>query len=117
MHKRTQYVGRTWMTGGLRVKPFEPDLLSSAVYAQRSSISDAEALQAGHYIDSVTSSGSPAALSHFIDLDSLLGLVRQQLPDLNNPQFMRGFRKGFLETGGAFGVQLASNATMGSYHL
>jgi tetratricopeptide (TPR) repeat protein len=105
------------MAGGLRVAFLSLTFLSSAVYAQRPSISDAEALQAGHYIDSVTSSGSPAALIHFIDLDSLLGLVRQQLPDLNDPEFMRGFRKGFLETGGTFGGQLASTAAMGSYHL
>jgi len=90
--------------------------LWSAVDAQQHSISDAEALQAGHYIDSVTSSGSTAALIHFIDLDSLLGLVRQHLPDLN-PELMRGFRKGFLETGGALGGQLASTAAMGSYRL
>jgi len=92
-------------------------ILSTAVYAQHATISDKEALETGHYIDSVTSGGSPAALSHFIDFDSLLWNVQKMIPELNNPAYLRAFRKGMFESIGDFGVRLASAATGGSYRL
>jgi tetratricopeptide (TPR) repeat protein len=96
---------------------FAFSISAMALLAQKKTISDEEAIQMARHIESVTNSGRPESLRHFIDPDGLIENMRQKYDALNDSAFMAGFRPNFSK--GIPGVMddLAAKAKGGCYKL
>jgi hypothetical protein len=94
-------------------------LILPAPAAKTQTITDAEALDAGHAIEKATNSGNPNPIDHFLFPDSLLENIRQQSEFLREPGNLAAFRASFVPSffSGRFGQQLMANIHNGNYRL
>ena len=94
-------------------------LILFALTGKSQSISDAQALEAGHAIEKATSSGDVYLIDHFLFPDSLLGRIRQKSQFLKEPGNLVAFKSTFTANffNGRFGQQLLTNIHNGNYRL
>lgn len=88
-----------------------------AAKAQPRPISDAQALEAGHRIESATNSGNAYQIGHFLVPDSLLENIRVKSKALKDPAFLTGFKETFVPTLQRYGEQVMAGIKGGNYRL
>ena len=94
-------------------------LVLFALIGKTQSITDAQALDAGHAIETATNNGDVYAAEHFLFPDSLLENIRQKSQFLKEPGNLASFRSAFISSffNGSFGRQLMANIHNGNYRL
>jgi len=91
-------------------------LILKTVAAQRP-ISSEEAGAAAKRIEAATNSGDAGVLDHFIDLDSLIGIMQQKSQALKDPAFRSGFAQPFKTSFANYGQQIVTSIRQGNYRL
>jgi tetratricopeptide (TPR) repeat protein len=94
-------------------------LVLFALAGKTQPITDAQALGAGHVIETATNSGNPYPIDHFLFPDSLLDNIRQKSDFLKDPGNLASFRASFVPSffSGKFGKQLMASIHNGNYQL
>lgn len=94
-------------------------LVVFALAGKTQPITDAQALDAGHAIETATNSGNPYPIDHFLFPDSLLENIRQKSELLKGPGNLPAFKSTFFPSffNGKFGLQIMANTHNGNYQL
>lgn len=80
-------------------------------------VSNEEALQLAHKIESEANAGNPATLDRLLDPDLLVGRISEKSPALKEGSSRKSFRDGVAESMFNFGLQVTNNIKGGGYHL
>lgn len=82
-------------------------------------VTDAEALAAGHALETAVGNGDVYSINHFLSADSLLENIRQKSKWLRDPSIMASFRSTFIPsiTNGNFGREILATTRNGNYRL
>ena len=82
-------------------------------------ITDHQALETAHRLETATNNGDFYSLSQFMCGDSMLANIRQKSQALKDPDHFASFRSGFMPgfSTGAFGKQVLTNIRNGNYRL
>lgn len=80
-------------------------------------VSNEEALQLAHKIESEANAGNPATLNHLLDPYLLVDRIREKSPVLKEGASLNSFREGVAEGMTNFGLQVTNNIKGGGYHL
>ncbi|HEV2482818.1 MAG TPA: hypothetical protein VGS79_24300 [Puia sp.] len=103
---------------------FKPYFLLAAMTlcapaARSQPITDAQALAAGHTLETAINSGNSYAIDHFLYLDSLLERLRQKSQYLKDPNVLKGFKSTFVPAmnKGNLGKQVLAVIHNGNYRL
>ncbi len=90
-----------------------------ALTASSQPITDAQALAAGHALETAVNSGTGYAIDHFLYPDSLLERLRQKSQYLKDPEALKGFSSTFVPalSKGGIGKQVLTVIHNGNYRL
>lgn len=84
--------------------------------AQRT-VSSEEARATAHRIETATNSGDAGVLNHFLDLDSLVGIIQQKSQAMKDPEFRAGFAPPFKAGFANYGQRIVASIQTGNYRL
>jgi tetratricopeptide (TPR) repeat protein len=87
--------------------------------ARSQPITDAQALEAGHALETAIGTGNSYVIDHFLYPDSLLERIRQKSKVLQDPDLLKGFKSTFVPTlsQGSISKQVLNATHNGSYRL
>jgi len=87
--------------------------------ARSQPITDAQALAAGHALETAINTGNSFVIDHFLYPDSLLERIRQKSKMLKDAEFLKGFKSSFIPTlsKGSISKQVLMATHNGSYRL
>lgn len=90
-----------------------------ALTASSQPITDAQAIEAGHALETAINTGNNVVIDHFLYPDSLLGRIREKSQVLKDPAFFKGFKSSFIPTlsQGSISKQVLAATHNGSYRL
>lgn len=87
------------------------------LHAQNPTVTDGEALNLAHRIETATNNGNPDELNRLLDIPSLVDKISKKSKALEDPGFRQGFESSFRQSMTSYGDKILASVKNGSYRL